>query len=57
MNVAKRYPIFLQMATFTNAWERYALADDALRELEEEIKGRPNEYAEDDDAKRGCAEG
>jgi len=42
MNVAERYPIFLQMATFTKAWEHYALADEALKALEDEILLNPN---------------
>jgi hypothetical protein len=42
MNVAERYPIFLQMATFTNAWERHSLGDEALRALEDEILLYPN---------------
>ncbi len=41
-NVAKRYPIFLQMASFTKAWERYSLADEALEALEDEILLNPN---------------
>ncbi len=42
MNVAKRYPIFLQMATFTRAWEQFALDDEALKALENEILLHPN---------------
>jgi len=42
MNVAERYPIFLQMATFTKAWEHHSLADEALRVLEDEILLNPN---------------
>ena len=42
MNVARRYPIFLQMATFTKAWEDYGLADEALKTLEDEILLNPN---------------
>jgi hypothetical protein len=42
MNVAERYPIFLQMATFTKAWEYHALADEALKALEDEILLNPN---------------
>jgi hypothetical protein len=41
MNVAERYPIFLQMATFTEAWEHHSLADDALKALEDEILLNP----------------
>ena len=37
MNVAKRYPIFLQMATFTKAWEQFALDDEALKALKGEL--------------------
>jgi hypothetical protein len=42
MNVAERYPIFLQMATFTKAWEHHALGDEALKALEDEILLNPN---------------
>jgi hypothetical protein len=42
VNVARRYPIFLQMATFTKAWEHYALTDEALKALEDEILLNPN---------------
>ena len=42
MNVAGRYPIFLQMATFTKAWEHYGLADEALKALEDEILLNPS---------------
>jgi hypothetical protein len=41
MNVAGRYPIFLQMATFTKAWEHHGLSDEALRALEDEILLNP----------------
>lgn len=41
MNVAERYPSFLQMATFTKAWEYRALTDDDLKALEEEIPVNP----------------
>ena len=51
MNVAERYPIFLQMATFTKAWEHHSLADEALKALEDEILlflGRSqNDYGEE----------
>jgi hypothetical protein len=42
MNVAKRYPIFLQMATFANAWEHYSLTDEDLKALEDEILLNPS---------------
>jgi DNA-binding transcriptional regulator YiaG len=42
MNVARRYPIFLQMATFTRAWEHFGLNDEALKVLEDEILLNPN---------------
>jgi hypothetical protein len=41
MNVAERYPSFLQMATFTKAWEYHALTDDDLKALEDEILLNP----------------
>jgi hypothetical protein len=41
MSVARRYPIFLQMASFTKAWEHHGLADEALRALEDEILLNP----------------
>lgn len=41
MNVAERYPSFLQMATFTRAWENHALTDDDLKALEDEILLNP----------------
>ncbi len=42
MNAARRYPIFLQMATFTKAWEQNGLADEALKALEDEILLHPS---------------
>jgi hypothetical protein len=41
MDVAERYPIFLQMATFTKAWEHHALSDEAVKALEDEILLNP----------------
>ena len=41
MNVAELYPCFLQMATFTKAWEYHALTDDDLNALEDEILLNP----------------
>jgi hypothetical protein len=41
MNVAELYPCFLQMATFTKAWEYHALTDDDLKALEDEILLNP----------------
>jgi len=42
MDVAERCPIFVQMATFTKAWDHHSLADDALAALEDEILLNPN---------------
>ena len=42
MDVAERYPVFVQMATFTKAWDHHSLADDALAALEDEILLNPN---------------
>jgi hypothetical protein len=39
MNVAERCPIFLQMATFTKAWEHHALGDEALKAGDTARKG------------------
>jgi hypothetical protein len=41
MSVARRYPIFLQMTSFTRAWEHHGLADEAPRALEDEILLNP----------------
>ncbi len=42
MNAARKYPIFLQMATFAKAWEQNGLADEALKALEDEILLNPS---------------
>ena len=42
MDVAERHPIFVQMATFTKAWDHHSLADDVLAALEDEILLNPN---------------
>jgi hypothetical protein len=42
VNVAKQYPIFVQMATFTKAWGNHGLADEALKALEDEILLNPS---------------
>lgn len=42
MSVAKRYPTFVQMATFAQAWERYSLTDGDLKALEDEILLNPS---------------
>ena len=42
MNVARRYPIFLPMASFTKAWEHHGLADHARKALEDEILLKPH---------------
>ena len=59
MDVAERYPIFVQMATFTKAWDHHSLADDALAALEDEIlqskrwQADPGDRRAAEDAVRG----